>query len=121
MSQNSVQQNSQSITIPHGWQPPKFQLGQLVEVRVWFGAGRYEKEFGAIAGFAYHGVNSAPNREFESSWEYDVALSSESPGWFCYGGIIIAEEDDLIATSTFSTTSLALVTVAIEHCELVLR
>lgn len=121
MSQNSVQQNSQSITIPHGWQSPKFQLSQPVEVRVWLGAGRYEKEFGAIAGFTYHGANNAPNREFESSWEYDVALNPESPGWFCYGGIVIAEEDDLTVISTFNTTSSTFASVAIKHCELVLR
>lgn len=121
MSQIFAEQNNQSIAIPHGWSLPKFRLGQPVNVCLRFSTGRDDDEFGVIAGLTYHPANSAPNRDFDGTWEYNVALSPESQGWRVYGGILIAQEDELSAAGVFDSTCPALTSTSSEHHELVLR
>jgi hypothetical protein len=121
MSQNLAQSNSAAIEIPHGWQPPKFQLGQPVIVRVPCGSGQYEIEFGVIAGFTYHGANTAPTKDVDFAWEYNVALSPESPGWKFYGGIYLAEEDDFFPAGVTDPAHPPVMTALDKGYELVLR
>ena len=121
MSQNLVQSNSHAIEIPHGWQPPKFQLGQPVTIRVPCGSGQYEIEVGVIAGFTYHGANISPTREYYSDWEYQIVLSSDSPNWLFYGGIVIAEEDDIFPASVTDLAHSPVMTSLDKGYELVLR
>ena len=120
MSQNLVEANSQLIEIPHGWQPPKFRFGQPVRIRVPLGVGQYEAEFGVIAGFTYHGANTSPTREYYSDWEYQIALSSDSPNWRFYGGIVIAEEEDIFPAVDSDGGYDQLTTPSVEHREVVL-
>lgn len=120
MSQILVQSNSHAIEIPHGWQPPKFQLGQPVTVRVPCGSGQYEIEFGVIAGFTYHGANTAPTKDVDFAWEYNVALSHESPGWHFYGGICLSEEEDIFPAGVIDLAHSSLMTTSDRGCELVL-
>lgn len=121
MSQNLAQSNSHAIEIPHGWQPPKFQLGQLVTVRVWCGSHQYEIEFGVIAGFTYHGANTSPRKDVDFAYEYNIALAPESPGWHFYGGIYLSEEDDVFPAGVTDLTHPPLMTTSDRGCELVLR
>lgn len=121
MSQNLVQANSQLIEIPHGWQPPKFQLGQPVLVRAWCGSGQYEIEFGVVAGFTYHGVNTHSEKDVDFMYEYNVALSPESPGWNFYAGIYLAEEDDVLPAGVTDLAHPQLVATSDRSYELVLK
>lgn len=101
MSQNLTQANSRLIEIPQGWQPPKFQLGQSVVVRIFYDDLPDQTEFGIISGVTYRGVST--HGCSDDSWEYCIALSRESEGWLPYAGVIVVHEHEIFPAGEDAT------------------
>ena len=86
------------LTLPEGWTPPKFQLGQKVLVR-----HKYEpddpQDFGIVTGFSNNSLSTFPKYNGRLlEWEYTVTLHPHSPMWVTYGGMGVFSEDELTAS-----------------------
>ncbi len=97
MSQNSVQGNT--LAIPSGWEPPKYQLGQVVNARL-YEEDRYVRESVTVVGFAYRSLCTHPEAvKVGMGWEYTLMLSPASPSWFVEDELIIVSEEDIFLPS----------------------
>lgn len=107
-------QSNQSLPLPSDWQAPKYQLGQRVRVCPYISLGHDDmEEFGVISGFEYDQINTHPEKRADrGAWIYSVTLDRTSRGWFVYGGVLVAEEDELFP---------ALITTTCPDYEVVLR
>jgi len=87
------------LTLPEGWTPPKFQLGQKVLVRE--NHDPLEPlDFGIVTGFNTNSFITYPGCDGRlAGWEYTVTLHCDSPIWAVYGGIGIFSEDELSPSS----------------------
>lgn len=121
MSQNLDQLNSTAIEIPHGWQPPKFQLGQPVVVHCEGADDQLEIEFGLIVGFSYLPPVVSPAGKIGCGWSYDVALSPDSPRWKVYSGILVAQADEIFPAGLSDLAHPPLMPTSAKSCELVLK
>jgi hypothetical protein len=94
----SQTQQCYQLTLPNGWTPPKFQLGQKVFVH-----HKYEpldpQDFGIITGLNNNSLITYPGRDGRlPGWDYTVTLDNHSPMWATYGGSGIFSEDELMAS-----------------------
>jgi hypothetical protein len=93
MSQNSSQGNT--LTVPTGWEPPKYQLGQVVNVCRYF-SDHCDGEPVIVVGFAYRSLCTHPEAvKVGMGWEYTVMLSPDSPTWFVEDEMVIVSEEDI--------------------------
>jgi hypothetical protein len=99
MSQVFAQQNT-LVAIPPSWEPPKYQLGQSVNVHVYDGE-RYVREFVTVVGFVYRSLCTHPEAvKVGLGWEYTVMLPPTSPNWFVDDELVIVSEEDISLPST---------------------
>jgi len=90
---------SHQLTLPEGWTPPKYQLGQKVLVN-----HKYEPEaqadFGIVTGFNTNSFSTYPGCDGRlPGWDYTITLHPHSPMWSVYGGMGVFSEDELSPNS----------------------
>jgi hypothetical protein len=84
-----------SITLPEGWTPPKFVLGQEVKARYSY-REEVEMEFGIITGFNHFSPSHPSCSHRLPGWEYTITLHSHSSGYVVYGGSAIFLEQEIL-------------------------
>lgn len=87
------------LTLPDGWTPPKYQLGQKVLVH-----HKHElldpPDFGIITGLNTNSFITYPDYDGRlPGWDYTVTLHPHSPMWSTYGGMGVFSEDELSPNS----------------------
>jgi hypothetical protein len=65
----NLQERHQSVSIPPGWQAPKFQFGQIVRWELPLHCSEPREAWGTIIGLTWH----------ESDWVYEVLPSADCP------------------------------------------
>ncbi len=87
------------LTLPEGWTPPKYQLGQKVLVQDKCDPLDLQ-DFAIVTGLSNNSLIAHPSRDGHlPGWDYTVTFNHGSPMWATYGDMGIFSEDELSPNS----------------------